>query len=265
MVTSQRAMEKWFWLTLSGLSSVILGYGCSGAGMNVGFDTGSSTASSTSTLTLGCTASTLAYGSTATCSTSGGVVPITFALISGQGSLNTTYGIYTAPSFDTTAQIQATDANGAKATSSITVLNTAASSLTRVKIYRFYQTYAGHFFTSSLTEGTSAGYTYEGNLFDLIAGTGASGTHIVYRCRTASGLPFMSLSSGCEGTSNIYEGIMGAMFDSYQTGTYLVNRYHWNDSNGLRDFISASADEGTSYLIPNGYVLDGALGYAYTP
>lgn len=264
---SSRKFKTAIWILFASFSTFAIGHGCSATGAQ-STDSSNSSTNSSSTLTLDCYSSSLAYSGTAYCYASGGTSPYTMSLYSGSGSINSSTNQYTAPTYDTTAQIQVVDASGAKAYYSIYVSNTATSTSTSGKsaVYRFYDSTKGYYYSTSSSDGTSAGYgSYDGISFYLLSSS-VSGTHAVYKCQTSSGLNFLSLQYACESSGSVNQGIVGYAYDSAQSGTILLNRYHWNDSKGtLRTFAIAEASAGTNYLIPAGYALDGPIGYGFSP
>jgi hypothetical protein len=264
---SSRKFKTAFWILFASFSTFAIGHGCSATGAQSA-DSSNSSATSSATLTLDCYSSSLAYSGTAYCDASGGTSPYSMSLYSGGGSINSSTNQYTAPTYDTTAQIQVVDASGAKASYIIYVSSTATSTSTSGKtaVYRFYDSTKGYYYSTSSSDGTSAGYgTSDGISFYLLSSS-VSGTHVVYKCQTSSGLNFLSLQYACESSGSVNQGIMGYAYDSAQSGTILLNRYHWYDSKGtLRTFAIAEASAGTNYLIPAGYALDGPIGYGFSP
>jgi hypothetical protein len=126
----------------------------------------------------------------------------------------------------------------------------------RVRIqdnFRFYQPGTGeHFITSSRSEGSRAGYRYEGVAFRSFENPPETeGLTEVFRCYY--GKHFVSNDPNCEGTS--FEGSLGFIFsDPLEYTTPLYRFYH----PGIDDhLITISFAEGENA----GYQFEGILGY----
>jgi hypothetical protein len=78
---------------------------------------------SSSTLAISPSYSAMTVDSTQTFSATGGTAPYTFSVVSGEGSINASSGLYTPPTYATTAVIAVTDANNYTITTPITVSN----------------------------------------------------------------------------------------------------------------------------------------------
>ncbi|MDR3608674.1 MAG: hypothetical protein P4M08_15025 [Oligoflexia bacterium] len=88
----------------------------------VAFSTATSGSVSTSAaLTLTPSQQTIAPGASLQLVASGGLAPYTYSIISGQGSINSSTGIYTAPSTPTSVQINAVDTTGVSGSATVTV------------------------------------------------------------------------------------------------------------------------------------------------
>jgi hypothetical protein len=82
-----------------------------------------------STLTIASSSTSILEGASALFVASGGTSPYTFSIVSGTGTIGSTTGIYVAPAASGAMEIQATDAAGAIAYTSVYVAATTASSI----------------------------------------------------------------------------------------------------------------------------------------
>lgn len=131
--------------------------------------------------------------------------------------------------------------------------NNACLSTQLVNVYRFFSKKTGeHFFSSSSTEGTNAGFSAEGVAFTVHFAKTATADVALYRCFTGV-KHFISINSSCEGSR--VEGTYGYVSSSLITGTTALYRFYLK-SNGDH-LITTSKGEGLN----NGYVLEGVLGY----
>lgn len=121
------------------------------------------------------------------------------------------------------------------------------------QIYRLFKSGEGHLFSTSNSEGTSAGWTLEGPVFRL-SRTGLSGMVPLYRC-FASGDHFLSQSAVCEGA--VTEGVVGHVYSSHQPGTTPLSRFRHTES-GLH-----IATTNPSELNGTKYQLEGIIGYVW--
>lgn len=104
-------------------------------------------------LTLSPTTWTMGINSTKTFTATGGVGTLTFAMVSGNGSINSSSGLYTSPAGASTETIQVSDTIGNVATAEITVVSTLTISPQTLKLPVFSTA------TFSAVLGTSP-YTY---------------------------------------------------------------------------------------------------------
>lgn len=224
----------------------------------------SSTASSTLTITPA--NASVAAGSAIQFAASGGTAPYTYSIISGSGTMNSSYGYFVAGSYNDTVVVQAMDSLGSKiqtsvyvsasTTSTVTYTNSSttstATTLATVPVYRYYL--AGnrtHLFSLSASETTGL----EGVGFLVLSSSAVAYTRPLYRCLISGYIiHFISTDGACSGYT--FEGTYGYIytyaasntaplysFFSYLTGSYLATM----DYNG-------AAAAGFTYQGTYGYV-----------
>jgi plastocyanin len=198
---------------------------------------------------------TIQPGGTQTFSATGGTAPYNFYIRSGQGTLGTSSGVFTAPASAGSTEIEVIDHAGYVAYAEVTI-GAPAVLPDFATIYRLYNSSnQDHLYSTSSTEGTNLGFSLQGGAFKLVSNTGVSGTQALYRCRTTT-IPqrhFLSPSSGCEG--GITEFILGYAYTSPASGYQAI--YRFISPNGHDRLATLNYYEGISA----GYMLEGILGY----
>ncbi len=151
------------------------------------------------------------------------------------------------------AYVTKTSATSSTVTSSSTTTVTPNN-----PVYRFYSAALGsHFYSTSATEGTNAGYVFEGVAYYAYAAQ-VTGTTPVYRFYNATKGSHFYSTSATEGTNAgyVFEGVAYYAYAAQVTGTTPVYRFY-NATKGSH-FYSTSATEGTNA----GYTYEGAAFYA---
>ncbi len=126
------------------------------------------------------------------------------------------------------------------------------------RVYRFsHPSWADHFYSLNLCEGTNAGYRYEGIHFHTSV-TPLSGGVQLKRCRVGStGKHFTSSSPTCEG--QVTEGSLGYIYVNQVSNAMPVYRYY---NPGADDHLTTIWwGEGAN----GGYVLENIQGYSPIP
>jgi hypothetical protein len=188
---------------------------------------------------------------------SGGTAPYTYSVISGGGSIYSTSGVYVAPQATGTATIQVRDTYGNFAYSSVTIASSSTGSLPPVPLYREYDSSTG-FHMSTLVSGEGApSYAVEETLLHVYSSQISSTIVPLYRCSVGSNIHFSTTSATCEGITGASLELQMGWVDSVQgSGEVALYRLHNTTTGDCIDSLSSS--EGTQ----DGYVLDGALGFA---
>lgn len=223
----------------------------------------SSSASNGGPLSVSPASSSVIPGATDQVNATGGTAPYSYYVVSGNGTIDSSSGLFTAPATDETDEVGVQDAAGNVEFATITVTTTAAPSgttpgIAEAPVYRFYNARTGeHFYTLSPTEvGPAQGFTSEGVAFHVFTTQGA-GMIPLYRCLWSTlGMHFISSDSSCEGWTN--EGAYGYVYSSSTAGSTALYRF-LDPANG--DHLeTVSMQEGISA----GYRLEITLGYVPT-
>jgi hypothetical protein len=206
-------------------------------------------------LSLSASAVTINTGESTVITATGGTPPYSIQLASvGMGTLN---GFtFNAGAISGNAWVRVTDSKGIQALISITIKEVAPDT---TAIYVAYSNPAAdHVYSAGTSEGTDAGYVYEGAKFKLATNLQLN-TGPLYRCKTVVlSKHFLSRNMNCDGVGNI-EFILGYMYMSQKTGTVPLYRFY-NTSNADRIVVT---DLNDGYQ--TGYFLEGLLGYVYPP
>jgi hypothetical protein len=202
-----------------------------------------------------------------TISVSGGQAPYTYAVLQGAGTVSQNQ--YNAPNSPETAVIHIADSAGHQLNFPISIVNSGMSPspsptatptptptptpLPTVAVYRYNVPRAfRHFYSLSNTEGTVAGYTYEGIGFYVYVSPRA-GMHALLRCRHFFG--YQRVSSTACGEGYISEATYGHVYDTQVAGTRPLYRrvlIGWADY-----LVTTDASEGSTF----GYVQESILGF----
>jgi alpha-tubulin suppressor-like RCC1 family protein len=123
-------------------------------------NTAEQTATIYTTLSVSPSSALISVNTTKTVTSTGGVAPITYSVVAGTGSVDSSTGVYTAPAASTVATVRATDGMGNTADSTITVASTLTISPTSITLAVFTS------YTFQAAGNTGA------NVFSVSAGTG---------------------------------------------------------------------------------------------
>ncbi|MEZ4222945.1 MAG: MopE-related protein [Polyangiaceae bacterium] len=120
---------------------------------------------------------------------------------------------------------------------------------------------SAHFYTTSLSEASSSGYTIEYQNFYYLYKTALTGMTSFYRCLKANGKHFYTAASNCEGggTSEGAMGFIGTASTGCQS-TPLYRLYH----SGVGDHFYTTTTSERDYAVSIGYKYESIAGYVWT-
>ncbi len=142
---------------------------------------------------------------------SGGVLPYTYSLVSGSGSVNSSSGVYTAPASSTTAIVRVQDSIGNIAESTVSVFSALGISPATYSI-------AINNTTTFSAGGGQAPYT-----FSVSGGGSINATTGVYTAPASSGTVTVTVTDNLGSTANSLVTINPALAISPTSQTVLVN------------------------------------------
>lgn len=252
---------------------------CNSSSQNKVSTSGStSSVTTTSSLVLSGSATTVAIGGTVQFTASGGTAPYYYSIFSGGGTINATTGIYTAPSYASTASISVQDAGGSFQYVSVIVGSGSGSGSTSITITPSVSTVALTGSVQLTAAGGTAPYTFlilsGGGSFTSTASSSAiyqapnyTGTIQIQATDSLSRSGTVSLTvSGSASAGSTYK------YASVSTSGAFDN--NWRDAN-LLDNNRTSCFSSINYGSPNpgakpwvivtlGDATTGATGSAYT-
>jgi hypothetical protein len=159
-----------------------------------------STVPSFTSITVGGVASnTVVASATLSMNASGGTAPYTYGIYSGSGSINSSTGVFTAPTANGVTEVQATDASGFVGYQAVTTINgTAASTSLAIS-------------PGATTVGTSASITFTASggtapyTFSLVSGSGSINSSTgIYTSSTTTGVVVIQVKDNVNATSQAH-------------------------------------------------------------
>jgi len=127
----------------------------------------------------------------------------------------------------------------------------------RVGVHRSYGS-GSHFYTTDLSEASSAPYTLEFADFYYLYASSTPGTRAFYRCLKTNGRRFYTTSSVCEG-GGTSEGVLGFIAESETCGARALFRLYRDGSH----FYTTSAPERDD-AVGNGWLYESIAGYVWS-
>jgi hypothetical protein len=133
----------------------------------------------------------------------------------------------------------------------------------RAGVHRMYNGGSGeHFYTATLGEGTTSGFTQEAADYFRLASTPAPGLAPLHRCLMNYGKHFYTTAANCEGVSpGTEEGTLGYLSTTPQCGAVALYRSYNPQSND--HFYTVDATENAHATQGGGYKDEGVIGYVW--
>ncbi len=127
----------------------------------------------------------------------------------------------------------------------------------RVGVHRAYGD-GSHFYSTDLSEASSAPYTLESANFYYLYASATTGTRAFYRCLKTNGRRFYTTSSACEG-GGTSEGVLGYIAESESCGARPLFRLYRDGSH----FYTTSAGERDN-AVSSGWLYESIAGYVWS-